>query len=61
MTVLVELVVAMLQVASILVLLYGLSLTLDNGLNKALTFVAQMSSKVRGVSRTKIDGVANAA
>ncbi|HLU77572.1 MAG TPA: hypothetical protein VKZ48_06705 [Burkholderiales bacterium] len=59
MTVLVELIVAMLQVASILVLLYGLSLTIDNGLNKALTFAA---SKVRqGVSRTKIDGVANAA
>ena len=58
MAVFVELVVAMLQVASVLTLLYGLSLTVDNGLEKALNFVAQLRN---GVSRAKIDGVASAA
>ena len=58
MTVVAELIVAILQVASVLTLLYGLSLTVDNGLEKALNFVAQLRN---GVSRAKIDGVANAA
>ena len=56
MNVVVEAVVAILQVASVLTLLYGLSLTVDNGLEKALTFVA----KLRSVSRTKIAALANA-
>lgn len=58
MSVLAELIVAILQVASVLVLLYGFSLTIDNGLNKALTFVAKLG---HGVSRAKIDGLASAA
>ena len=58
MAVLVELVVAILQVASVLTLLYGLSLTIDNGLEKALSFANKLRN---GVSRAQIDGVANAA
>ncbi len=58
MSVLAEVIVAILQVASVLILLYGFSLTIDNGLNKALTFVAKLG---HGVSRAQIDGLANAA
>jgi len=58
MTVLAELIVAILQVASVLTLLYGLSLAIDNGFEKALNF----ASKLRhGVARATIDGLARAA
>lgn len=60
MTVLVELIVAMFQVASVLVLLYGLSLTVDNGLEKALTFATKLRNRV-GASRGQIDGLGSAA
>ena len=58
MSILVEAVVAILQVASILMLLYGLSLTLDNGLEKAITVVAKLR---KNVARAKIDGLPHAA
>jgi len=57
MNVVIEAVVAILQVASVLTLLYGLSLTVDNGLEKALTFVPKLR---KGVARAKITGLANA-
>jgi len=59
MNVLIEAVVAILQVGSVITLLYGLSLTMDNGLNKAITVVA---NKLRqSITRAKFDGVAHVA
>lgn len=59
MSVIVEAIVAILQVASILILLYGLSLTLDNGLEKAITRVAKLRKS--NVKHAKIDVLPHAA
>jgi len=57
MNVVIEAVVAILQVASVLTLLYGLSLTVDNGLEKALTLVAKLR---KGPVARANTGLANA-
>ena len=58
MSILVEAIVAMLQVGSVITLLYGLSLTVDNGLEKAITVVAKLR---KNDTRAKIDGLPHAA
>lgn len=48
----VEAIVAILQVGSVITLLYGLSLTVDNGLEKAVTVVAKLRKNV--ITRAKV-------
>lgn len=59
MSILAEAVVTIFQIASALILVYGFTLTIDNGLNRAITGVASLLR--RDVAHAKIDGFAHAA